>query len=162
MSYLLQLLLEEARQALPYNLTAILASASVFTNMANIINPTDMSLLSAVECNVLLLNVRQTIICGHVQCHGIVTTLTNKCHGVIDCVCNLCDTSAREGHWSILAVLSKNGRANALTTMNTQQGLTNLEQIPAVAAAIKDRDLRKSGILETALNCWVEVGQAHE
>jgi len=70
----------------PANVITGLEPGEVFVqrNVANLIHPTDLNLLSVVEFAVNALGVRQIIVCGHYGCGGIRAALDGYRHGIID------------------------------------------------------------------------------
>ena len=70
----------------PANVITGLEPGEVFVqrNVANLVHPTDLNLLSVVEFAVNSLGVRQIIVCGHYGCGGIRAALDGRSHGIID------------------------------------------------------------------------------
>lgn len=70
----------------PANVITGLEPGEVFVqrNVANLVHPTDLNLLSVVEFAVNALGVRQIIICGHYGCGGIRAARDGCSHGIID------------------------------------------------------------------------------
>ncbi|KAI9337678.1 carbonic anhydrase [Zopfochytrium polystomum] len=56
----------------------------VHRNIANVVVSTDMSMLSVLQYAVEVLKVRHIIVCGHYQCGGCLTAMSNKQYGLID------------------------------------------------------------------------------
>jgi carbonic anhydrase len=70
----------------PANVIAGLEPGEVFVhrNVANLIHPTDLNMLSVVEYAVNQLGVRHIIVCGHYGCGGIRAAVSGKGLGLID------------------------------------------------------------------------------
>lgn len=56
----------------------------VHRNVANLIHPTDLNMLSVVEFAVQQLNVKHIIICGHYGCGGVRAAVSGQRFGLID------------------------------------------------------------------------------
>lgn len=70
----------------PANVIAGLEPGEVFVhrNIANLIHPTDMNMLSVVEFAVQQLGVKHIIICGHYGCGGVRAAVSGQSLGLID------------------------------------------------------------------------------
>ena len=70
----------------PANVITGLEPGEVFVhrNVANLIHPTDMNMLSVVEFAVRQLRVKHIIICGHYGCGGIRAAVGKESVGLID------------------------------------------------------------------------------
>lgn len=70
----------------PANVITGLEPGEVFVqrNVANLVHPTDLNLLSVVEFAVNSLGVREIIVCGHYGCGGIRAAMDGRSHGIID------------------------------------------------------------------------------
>jgi carbonic anhydrase len=70
----------------PANVITGLEPGEVFVhrNVANLIHPTDMNMLSAVEFAVQQLRVKHIIICGHYGCGGVRAAVSGRSFGLID------------------------------------------------------------------------------
>ncbi len=56
----------------------------VHRNIANLVDHTDINLLSCLDYAVQVLNVKHVIVCGHYNCGGIKAALSNRRFGLID------------------------------------------------------------------------------
>ncbi|MFM1875324.1 MAG: hypothetical protein RL266_1061 [Bacteroidota bacterium] len=56
----------------------------VHRNIANMVVPTDMNMLSVLDYAVNVLKVRHVIVCGHYGCGGVKAAMTNQSFGIID------------------------------------------------------------------------------
>lgn len=70
----------------PANVIAGLEPGEVFVhrNIANLIHPADLNMLSVVEYAVNQLGVKHIIICGHYGCGGISAAVSGRHFGLID------------------------------------------------------------------------------
>lgn len=117
----------------------------VHRNIANIINPTDLSLLSIVEFSVFHLKVKHIVLCGHGSCGGVIGSLANgKLGGPLDIWLQPM-RALREKHAEELAKLEGPEQKTALAKLNVQQGVRVLKSIPTVIDAIRERGLQVHG-----------------
>lgn len=56
----------------------------VHRNIANMVIPTDMNMLSVLDYAVNVLQVRHVIVCGHYGCGGVKAAMGNQSFGIID------------------------------------------------------------------------------
>jgi carbonic anhydrase len=56
----------------------------VHRNIANLVNHTDLNVLSVIEYAVNILHVKDIILCGHYSCGGVKAALESKEHGLVD------------------------------------------------------------------------------
>lgn len=140
-----------------------LQPGDVFThrNIANIVNPTDLSLLSVVEFAVKHLKVNHVVVCGHTSCGGVNATLGNSKLGVLDLFLQPM-RQLREEHANELAQLEGADKVTYLAKLNVKAGVERLRRIPPVLEAVRDRGLQVHGVLYDLSTGLLEDLQCYE
>jgi len=125
-----------------------LKPGQVFThrNIANIINATDVSMLSIVQYAVFHIKVKHIVVCGHTYCGGVAASLANSKLDVLDVWLQPL-RALREKHADELAKLDEKERGNYLSKANVRAGVEVLKRIPTVIDAIQERGLEIHGII---------------
>lgn len=125
-----------------------LKPGDVFThrNIANIINPTDLSLLSVVEFAVKHIKVKHVVVCGHTSCGGVAATLANNKLGVLDLWLQPM-RALREQHADELAKLEGSDKSTYMAKLNVKAGVENLKRMSTVIDAMKERGLKVHGVI---------------
>lgn len=125
-----------------------LKPGDVFThrNIANMIHPTDLSLLSVVEFSVRHLKVNHVVLCGHTSCGGVNAALGNSKIDVLDLWLGPMKT-LREQHVAELEKLEGAEKATYLSKVNVKHGVEQLRRLPPVLEAMRDRGLQVHGLI---------------
>ncbi|KAK1820464.1 hypothetical protein LTR12_005051 [Friedmanniomyces endolithicus] len=126
-----------------------LKPGDVFThrNIANIVSPTDLSLLSVVEFSVAHLKVKHIVVCGHSKCGGVAGCLANgKLGGSLDIWLQPL-RALREKHDRELKGMEVDGQKAFMSAANVRQGVEVMKRIPTVIDAMKERGLQVHGLV---------------
>lgn len=125
-----------------------LKPGDVFThrNIANIISPTDINMLSVVDFAVKHLKVEHIVVAGHTSCGGVSATLGNAKLGVID-VWLQPMRLLRERHAEELEQLEGLEKSNLLAKLNVQAGVEGLKRISTVIDAMQAGQTQVHGVL---------------
>lgn len=120
----------------------------IFThrNIANIINPTDISLLSIVQFAVFHLKVKHIVVCGHTSCGGIAASLANAKLDVLDIWLQPIRL-LREQYSEEIAAMDEKERGTFLAKKNIQAGIENLKRIPTVIDAMRERGVELHAVI---------------
>lgn len=106
----------------------------VHRNVANLVNHTDLNLLSVLQFAVEVLKVEHVIVVGHYGCGGVRAAMEDKPHGLIDNWLR----QVRElylRHRKILAELPEGERANRLCELNVARQALNVGNTTVIQEA---------------------------
>ncbi|KAK5113304.1 hypothetical protein LTR85_010921 [Meristemomyces frigidus] len=115
-------------------------------NIANIVSPTDISVLSVIEFAVFHLKVKHILVCGHTSCGGVAATLANGNLGVLDIWLQPM-RALRERHAAELDKLEGAEKATFLTRLNVHASVHVLRGIPTVIEAMQERGMTVHGLI---------------
>jgi len=118
----------------------------VHRNIANIVSPTDLNSLAAIEYAVVYLKVERIYLCGHTSCGGVVGALANKKLGKID-TWLVPLRQLRHNHARDLEGLDGAEKAKKLVELNVAHGVEMLRQNPDVIEAVAERGLTVHGLV---------------
>jgi carbonic anhydrase len=106
----------------------------VHRNIANLVVPTDMNLLSVLQYAVDVLKVRHVIVCGHYGCGGVRAAMDEPEHGLID---HWLETvrETQQTHWRELGTLDESSRFRRLVELNVVEQVHRLGQTTIVRKA---------------------------
>lgn len=119
----------------------------VHRNIANVLQPGDLSSQAVIEYAVVYLKVKHIFVCGHTKCGGVNAALANKKLGLIDAWL-LPLRELRMRHADELQKLgSDDERAERLVELNVLNGIRRLMQNQHVIDAARDRGLDVHGFV---------------
>ncbi|MEM6762661.1 MAG: carbonic anhydrase [Pseudomonadota bacterium] len=119
----------------------------VHRNIANVVSPSDLNLLSVLQYAVDVLRVRNIIVCGHYGCGGVCASLDNHDHGLIDNWLNHIRLVSRL-HADTLDALPPGERADRLCELNVVEQARNVVNTTIVRAAWeRGQDLHVYGVI---------------
>lgn len=113
----------------------------VHRNIANVVDHTDLNMLSVLQYAVEVLKVRHIIVCGHYGCGGVKAAMGNKSYGLIDnWLRNIKDIywNHRDG---LDSIKKEDDRADRLVEYNVIAGVRNLVKTSIVQHAWKERQM---------------------
>ncbi|EMC98341.1 hypothetical protein BAUCODRAFT_155526 [Baudoinia panamericana UAMH 10762] len=126
-----------------------LKPGDVFThrNIANIVSPTDLSLLSVVEYAVAHIKVKHVVLCGHTSCGGVAGCLANmKLGGPLDIWLQPMRV-LREQHVDELEKLEGAEKTTYMSKLNVQAGVDVLRRMPTIIDAMRSRGMQVHGVI---------------
>ena len=113
----------------------------VHRNIANVVDHTDLNMLSVLQYAVEVLKVKHVIVCGHYGCGGVKAAMGNKSFGLIDNWLR----NIKDVYWtnrdSLENIKSDDDRADRLTELNVITGVRNLVKTNIVQAAWKKNNM---------------------
>jgi carbonic anhydrase len=104
----------------------------VHRNIANLVVPGDLNILSVVQYAVEVLQVKHVIICGHYECGGVKAAMAGKKLGLIDqWLSNI--VAVQEKHRAELDQITDDyARFDRLVELNVQQQILNITETASV------------------------------
>ncbi len=104
----------------------------VHRNIANLIVPGDLNMLSVVQYAVEVLKVKHVIICGHYECGGVKTAMSDKKLGLIDQWIQYIK-DVKDAHQAELeAIKDTQSRFDRLVELNVEAQIHHLAQTDSV------------------------------
>lgn len=110
-------------------------SMFIHRNIANLVNPDDMNLMSVLQYAVEVLEVPNIIVCGHHACGGIAATLSGGTTGPVDQWLGGAKQVLADHRAEIDAQSSAEAKVNRLVEMNVRDQLLKLAQTDTVTKA---------------------------
>lgn len=112
----------------PANTIVGLQPGEVFVhrNVANLVNHSDLNVLSVIEYAVKVLQVEDIILCGHYGCGGVKAALENKEHGIVDNWLRAIKDIYRTHRPHFHAVESESEEVNLLCELNVVEQVRNI------------------------------------
>jgi carbonic anhydrase len=109
----------------------------VHRNIANVVNHSDLNMLSVMDYAVNVLKVKYIIVAGHYQCGGVAAALTSNSFGIIDNWLRHIKDVYRIHKAEIDAIQDQKGKENRLVELNAQEGVFNVCKTTIVQNAWK-------------------------
>lgn len=109
----------------------------IFThrNIANQAHPNDLSMLSALEYAVEMLDVKHVLVLGHYGCGGVKASLGPQGHGVVDHWLHVIRDVYRLNREEIDALPDLDERTNRLVELNVVEQVFQLSRTPVIQRA---------------------------
>lgn len=116
----------------------------IFTtrNIANLVDHTDMSMLSVLDYAVNHLKVKHIIVCGHYHCGGVKAAMTNRDHGILDNWLRNIKDVYRLHHEELDAIADPEAREKRLVELNVMEQVYNVCKTSIVQKAWVDNKSR--------------------
>ena len=111
----------------------------IHRNIANLVDPGDLNLMSVVQYAVDVLQVPNIILCGHHACGGIKATIEGGTTGPVDRWLDTARDVLVEHRNEIDAQPDLGAKVDRLVECNVRDQLICLARTPTVAAALADR-----------------------
>jgi carbonic anhydrase len=123
----------------PANVITGLEPGEVFVhrNVANLIHPTDLNMLSVVEFAVNSLGVKEIIVCGHYGCGGIKAAMDGEPHGIIDHWLQPIRDVAESNFACLECLDEEESRLNRLCELSVKAQVARLARTPIIQSAWK-------------------------
>lgn len=134
----------------PANVVAGLDPGEVFVhrNVANVVHPADLNLLSALEFAVEALKVREIIVCGHYGCGGVKAATEDLPHGLSDHWLEPIRRLARSYAVDLAACGDDEDRRDKLAELNVIEGVRRVSETPILQKAwARGADVRVHGLI---------------
>ncbi len=120
----------------------------VHRNIANLVNHSDLSVLSVLEYAVNVLKVNDIILCGHYGCGGVKAALENKEHGIVDNWLRAIKDICHKHHPSIEQAGSESDKLDRLCELNVKEQVRNICHTSIVQKAwMEGHDLAVHGVI---------------
>jgi carbonic anhydrase len=113
----------------------------VHRNIANVVDHTDLNMLSVLQYAVEVLKVKHVIVCGHYGCGGVKAAMGNKSYGLIDnWLRNIKDVywNHRDG---LDTIKKEEDRVDRLVEYNVIASARNLIKTSIIQHAWKERNM---------------------
>lgn len=120
----------------------------VHRNIANLVVPADMNLLSVLQYAVEVLGVQDIMVVGHYGCGGVKAAAANKQYGLIDnWLVNIRDV-VRLHETELLRIKDEEQRHRRLVELNVMEQVRNLGKTNIIQNAIRDnKSVRLHGLV---------------
>jgi len=148
----------------------------VHRNVANLVNHSDLNVLSVLEYAVNVLKVKDIILCGHYGCGGVQASLENCEHGMVDNWLRVIKDSYRTYQQELDAITDPQEKVNRLCELNVVEQVRNICHTPIVQNAwaagrklsvhgviygVEDGLLKDLGVTTNSINQLEAIYQLH-
>ncbi|MBS1589918.1 MAG: carbonic anhydrase [Bacteroidetes bacterium] len=118
----------------PANEIIGLDSGEVFVhrNVANLVNNTDLNVMSVINYAVRHLQVKHIVVCGHYNCGGVKAAMIPKDMGILNPWLRTIRDVYRMHHDELVAIQNEQERYNRLVELNVKEQATNVIKTAAV------------------------------
>ncbi len=110
----------------------------IHRNIANLVVPTDINLLSVLQYAVEVLGVKHVVVCGHYGCGGVAAAISRHSYGTIDLWLRQIKDVYRTHRADIETVEGEEARARRLVEHNVREQLLNLARTPLIQRIWKE------------------------
>jgi len=98
----------------------------VHRNVANLVNHSDLNVLTVLEFAVKILGITDIILCGHYGCSGVAAALDHEDHGIIDeWICSIKDTH-RLNQIALDKITDNKEKVDRLCELNVVEQVRNI------------------------------------
>lgn len=104
----------------------------VHRNVGNLINNTDLNVMTAIEYAVVHLNVKHIIVCGHYNCGGVKAAMESKDLGILNPWLRNIRDVYRFHQNELNAITDEGQRYNRLVELNVEEQCINVIKTAAV------------------------------
>lgn len=111
----------------------------VHRNIANLVNNTDLNVMSCINYAVRHLNVKHIIVCGHYNCGGVKAAMTPVDLGILNPWLRTIRDVYRMHKDELNAIKDEHARYNRLVELNVIEQCTNVIKTAAVQKAYLER-----------------------
>jgi carbonic anhydrase len=109
----------------------------VHRNIANLVVPGDLNVLSVLEYSVSILKIKHLIVCGHYGCGGVQAAMNNNSFGLLDNWLIHIKNVYRTNKAELDAISNEAQRFNRLVELNVLQQVEVLTKLPVITEAWK-------------------------
>ncbi|MGB0495908.1 MAG: carbonate dehydratase [Kangiellaceae bacterium] len=134
----------------PANTIVGLQPGEVFVhrNVANLVNHSDLNVLSVLEYAVAVLKVKDIILCGHYGCGGVKAALETKEHGLVDNWLRVIKDTCRTYADKLQAAKDETAKVDLLCELNVIEQVRNVCHTSIVQNAWKNgQELSVHGLI---------------
>jgi carbonic anhydrase len=112
----------------------------VHRNIANVVDPTDMNLLSVIDFAVKVIKVKHIIVAGHYECSGIKAALSNVHYGLIDNWLRNIKDVYRLHQKELDAITDQTKKESRLVELNVMEGVFSICKTSTVQSAWENNE----------------------